>query len=116
MRYLVVVEQGIESFGTYAPDFPAASPLATPDRKCPNRSTRPAAPRPLARDQHGPHLDGPLRLLRGFERIENGWWDDRDIHRDYFIAADPQGARLWVYREHGPAGDGEGWFLHGLFS
>ena len=77
-----------------------------------------AAPRPLARDAHGPHLDGPLRLLRGFERIENGWWDDRDIQRDYFIAADPQGARLWVYREHGPAGepDPERWFLHGLFS
>lgn len=77
-----------------------------------------AVPRPLARDAHGPHLDGPLQLLRGPERIENGWWDDNDIRRDYFIAADLQGARLWVYREHGPVGDvdPERWFLHGLFS
>lgn len=77
-----------------------------------------ATPRPLARDAHGPHLDGPLQLLRGPERIENGWWDDNDIRRDYFIAADPQGARLWVYREHGPVGDvdPQRWFLHGLFS
>ena len=77
-----------------------------------------AAPRPLARDAHGPYLDGPLHLLHGPERIETGWWDDHDIRRDYFIAADPKGARLWVYREHGPVGesDPERWFLHGLFS
>lgn len=54
----------------------------------------------------------PLELLSGPERIETGWWDGREVTRDYFVARDEQGVRLWIYRDrHAP----HGWYLHGLF-
>lgn len=63
--------------------------------------------------QHGiPQLDGPLRLVPARERIDTGWWDERGLARDYFIAKTTRGSRLWVYKEL----DGEQrWRLHGVF-
>ena len=55
-------------------------------------------------------LHEPLQLRHGPERIESGWWNG-DAVRDYFIATDARGERLWVYRER----PGENWYLHGLF-
>jgi len=69
-------------------------------------------PRPLPWDEAGPRLDGPLTLTAGPERIESGWWDGRDIRRDYFTARTTRGQTLWVFRERGPA---QGWYVHGLF-
>lgn len=46
------------------------------------------------------------------ERIETGWWDGREIARDYYTAVDARGARLWVFREREPP---HRWFLHGVF-
>ena len=55
---------------------------------------------------------GPLTMLAGPERIESGWWDDSDAARDYFVAIDSGGRKLWVFRErHGE----KQWYLHGLF-
>src|SRR5262249_41107695 len=55
---------------------------------------------------------GPLTVLAGPERIESGWWDDGDMARDYFVAMDSAGRKLWVFRErHGE----KQWYLHGLF-
>jgi protein ImuB len=60
-----------------------------------------------------------LSLLAGPERIESGWWDEGeasgegitgDQRRDYFVARNPQGEWLWVFR------DEAGWFLHGGFA
>lgn len=56
--------------------------------------------------------DGDLVLDEGPERIESGWWDGRPIDRDYYIARDRHGARLWVFC-HRPSGQ---WFVHGLFA
>ncbi|QDJ52577.1 Y-family DNA polymerase [Bordetella hinzii] len=68
--------------------------------------------RALAERGHRPVYQGqPLRLLRGPERIESGWWDAAQTQRDYFVAEDEAGARYWLYREHG-----ERWFLHGLYA
>ena len=53
-----------------------------------------------------------LDLLAGPERIETGWWEGDDIERDYYIAADAEGARLWIFRERGGS---QRWFLHGYF-
>jgi protein ImuB len=63
--------------------------------------------------QYGvPQLDGPLRLVPARERIDTGWWDERGLARDYFIAKTTRGSRLWVYKEL----DGEQrWRLHGVF-
>jgi protein ImuB len=52
-----------------------------------------------------------LRLLRGPERIETGWWDDADAARDYYIALTPQGQRLWVYRDNSDSR----WWVQGEF-
>jgi protein ImuB len=70
-------------------------------------------PRMLRTVTARPWLDGPLTLARGPERIEAGWWDGRDIRRDYFVAESPRGSRLWVFRELSRDG---GWFLHGIFA
>jgi protein ImuB len=61
-----------------------------------------------------PWLQGrALQLLAGPERLESGWWDGHDIQRDYYVAADAEGARLWIYRERD--GSPPRWFLHGYF-
>ncbi|MFF7056118.1 Y-family DNA polymerase [Achromobacter spanius] len=64
---------------------------------------------------HRPQYGGqPLRLVRGPERIESGWWDPALTVRDYFVAEDAAAARYWIYRER----DAEHarWFLHGLYA
>lgn len=60
------------------------------------------APEPLRR---------PPRVLTGPERIEGGWWS-QDIGRDYYVAQDDDGRRLWVFRERRPP---HRWYLHGVF-
>ena len=57
------------------------------------------------------HEGRELHLLSGPERIESGWWDGRDIARDYYIARTTDGAHWWVFRE----GVSRRWFLHGCF-
>ena len=53
-----------------------------------------------------------LELLGGPERIETGWWDGREVTRDYFVARDAHGVRLWVYRDRSTP---KNWYVHGLF-
>ena len=69
-------------------------------------------PRLLAVVEGRPCWGGPLVLEEEGERIEGGWWDGEDVRRDYFIARNPRGARLWVYRELRPP---RRWYLHGFF-
>ena len=52
-----------------------------------------------------------LNLESGPERIEAGWWDGGDIWRDYYIARNLHGRRLWIYRDCRESR----WYLHGLF-
>jgi protein ImuB len=68
-------------------------------------------PERLRQGPEGPWRDGPLRLERGPERIESGWWQGRWVRRDYFIATDSHGARLWLFRQ----ADERDWYLHGRF-
>ena len=60
-------------------------------------------------------LPKPLQLkvllTHGPERILTGWWDNKPIHRDYFVARSQQGQCLWVFRNHKHQ-----WFIHGYFS
>jgi protein ImuB len=53
-----------------------------------------------------------VRLLRGPERIESGWWDRCDAARDYYIARREDGAWLWVYRDLVT----HAWYLQGLWT
>ncbi len=56
--------------------------------------------------------EGRLEIEDGPERIESGWWDGRDVRRDYYIARTTDGVRLWVFRERRKDGR---WFMHGVF-
>ncbi len=69
-------------------------------------------PRQLGENGGRPRRRGELRLVGEAERIETGWWDGRQIARDYYTAIDARGARLWVFREREPP---HRWFLHGVF-
>jgi protein ImuB len=71
-----------------------------------------AEPVPLVVTPAGPCYDGVLSLEQGPERIETGWWDGRDVARDYFQARNPTGMNLWVYRQRRGQ---RGWYLHGIF-
>jgi protein ImuB len=53
-----------------------------------------------------------LILEEGPERIESGWWDGKDVTRDYYIARQPHGARWWIFQER----QSNGWYLHGVFA
>ncbi|WP_459614426.1 Y-family DNA polymerase [Bordetella sp. 2513F-2] len=72
-------------------------------------------PVPLAVRQHRPvYRERSLRMVRGPERIESGWWDSARIsQRDYFVAQDAEGVRYWIYLERDKTATR--WFLHGLY-
>lgn len=71
-------------------------------------------PKPLetksAKPHHGHH---GLVLEEGPERIECGGWLGWEIQRDYFVARDPRGSRLWIYRELSQPVQ---WYLQGYFA
>lgn len=109
--------QGLACHADHRPEL-ASRPV------CDNSPSTPAMtpPRPLwlvdppvaLREIHGrPQRGGALTLAAGPERIESGWWDGGDARRDYFVAIDSAGRRLWIFRDPRPPG---GWFLHGVFA
>jgi protein ImuB len=69
-------------------------------------------PRRLSMRGGLPRRRGALRLMTDPERIESGWWDGRGVARDYYVALDGHGVRLWVFREREAPHE---WFLHGVF-
>ncbi len=69
-------------------------------------------PQLLQRAAGQPVHDGALCLERGPERIETGWWDGDDIRRDYYVARNRRGVRLWVYQDLRSVAN---WYLHGIF-
>lgn len=78
-------------------------PLTAPDLLFSNRPVfflSPAQP-----------LKEKVRLIRGPERICSGWWDDKPVMRDYFIACTTTKRWYWVYRTAQ-----QQWYLHGVFS
>ncbi len=66
----------------------------------------------LDTDDGHPLHNGLLQLVEGPERLETGWWDEDGISRDYYTAVNPQGMRLWIFRERCQPAN---WYLHGFF-
>jgi protein ImuB len=95
---------------------PSLAPLLTPWLTPWPAFSRPLwllpAPRLLSQREGLPRRRGPLRLLGDPERIETGWWDGGNIERDYYVAVDIHGVRLWVFREREAP---HRWFLQGVF-
>jgi protein ImuB len=93
-------------------EAPRAAPAAPPDGDAPRPVWLLAQPQPLAALLE----TQPWVLREGPERIESGWWDGRDVRRDYFVAESPAGEVAWIYRDHRRGTDDGEWFLHGLFA
>ncbi len=68
-------------------------------------------PHCLVLHQGKPNYGGKLSLQPYPQRIETGWWDGHDVCRDYYLANNPAGEKLWVYQDR-RAGQ---WYLHGFF-
>ena len=59
-----------------------------------------------------PFYGSPLKMLKGPERIEAGWWNDQLAARDYYIAQGSDASCYWIFLERVPDGR---WYLHGMF-
>lgn len=75
-------------------------------------------PRPIHSVDHYSGSTDRIQLVSGPERIESGWWDGREVIRDYFVALSTEKTLLWIYRERPVARLEQkgGWYLHGIFS
>lgn len=92
--------------GACAGPTPAGCELQRPLWMLPEPASLPA-------DDGIPRYRGRLTLLEGPERLETGWWDGNGIARDYYLAVNPHGMRLWVFRNR--RREASGWYLHGFF-
>jgi protein ImuB len=126
---LVAEHRPESAWGVAEPALPAPrrsrSRSPRPDREPAVAGEKPlwllAEPQLLEGDER-PCFEGALELEQGPERIESGWWDGHDVQRDYYVARNPAGVRLWVFRDRGRArsaartdGSTGRWFLHGVF-
>jgi protein ImuB len=71
--------------------------------------------KPIALQMRGdrPIYGSPLKLVRGPERVEAGWWDNQAVARDYFVAQNAESGCYWIYLERASEPH---WFLHGLYA
>jgi len=61
----------------------------------------------------------PFRLNKATINEETLWHPETDLpnsYYDYFIAENPRGETVWIYRDHRYGTDDGEWFLHGLFA
>lgn len=97
-------------YGTSTHKSTYSKPLHTP------QSARPCwllpIPMMLLEENGRLHYRSSLSLLSGPERIETRWWSEEDIRRDYYVARNRFGMRLWIFHER--TGNRE-WYLHGVF-
>jgi protein ImuB len=70
-------------------------------------------PKSLIEMEGQPQYNGALTLLAGPERIDTGWWDNKAVARDYYVASNPNREICWVFRDYR---QGKRWYLHGFFS
>ncbi|MGJ7032672.1 Y-family DNA polymerase [Niabella hirudinis] len=52
----------------------------------------------------------------GPERIEQEWWLEQHLVRDYYVVEDEDGARYWLFRAGHYGVEKPQWFLHGFFA
>lgn len=101
-----------------SPEPPRTAPLPPAPAQRPTLILPRPQPLSCGADPQRPAYRGALAMLAGPERIEAGWWDlaqagRATVHRDYFVARNPQGQTLWVYRELAAP---HRWYLHGFFA
>lgn len=52
----------------------------------------------------------------GPERIEQEWWLQEGLYRDYYCLEDEHGARYWIFRLGSYSSGAPKWFIHGFFA
>jgi protein ImuB len=108
--------RGLYAVAEHRPERAWCDDVPGQTRTVPRFAPRPIwllpVPLPLEARGNRPHFHGALELEPGRERIESGWWDGNDVARDYFVARNPHGVRLWLFRE---LRGSRGWYLHGIF-
>lgn len=57
-----------------------------------------------------------VKKADGPERIEQEWWLQKGLHRDYFSVEDEEGNRYWIFRLGPYEEKNDQWFLHGFFA
>ncbi len=85
-------------------------PLGT--AKPPNTAANPHSSRPLWLLSEPRPAPPGLQLDAGPERLENGWWEEPDVRRDYYTARSREGLRYWVFERRDQPGI---FYLHGFF-
>jgi len=63
--------------------------------------------------------EGKLHVIKkadGPERIEQEWWIEKGLHRDYYCVEDEKGCRYWLFRAGGYDSAQPKWFIHGFFA
>lgn len=83
-------------------------------------------PEPLLLEMDGerPCYLGPLSKLIGPQRVEAGWWGDKNdggqpAMRDYYVAESPEAGLVWIFRERPAARFSSGevrWYLQGFYA
>ncbi len=99
--------------------------LGGPPQSLPRHSARPQTPPTSPPSTLPSRPSRPLWLLAeprvapkglifeyGPERLENGWWEEPDVRRDYYTAQTREGLRCWVFERRDQPGI---FYLHGLF-
>lgn len=104
--------------------------LSTPDTTWPAAHLRPVQllQAPDRIEVSAPIPDYPPMLFRykgkihtiikadGPERIEQEWWIEPGLHRDYYRVEDEAGNRYWLFRLGHYRDKTKQWFLHGFFA
>ncbi len=65
------------------------------------------------------HYKGLLHTVKkadGPERIEQEWWIEEGLYRDYYCVEDDKGARYWLFRSGDYNNSNPKWFIHGFFA
>ena len=52
----------------------------------------------------------------GPERIEQEWWLEQGLHRDYYQVEDEHGVRYWLFRSGHYNDEDTKWYIHGFFA
>ncbi|GJM12963.1 MAG: hypothetical protein DHS20C12_13660 [Pseudohongiella sp.] len=122
-------DKHVKSVSTAAQHCPERASLQLDYKEKPNRKRRLLKPtevsnnpRPLWLFEEPKQLNinrgrlfyrRPIAIVSGPERIETQWWSGTDVRRDYYVAKELRGSKLWIYKERGHTGK---WYLHGVFS
>ncbi|SDW54915.1 Y-family DNA polymerase [Marinobacter mobilis] len=108
-------EQALQQLAPHADHRPerawVTTPLQRPRKPGAERSWSHPPARPLwLLPAPEPLQQSPEHWLAGPERICSGWWDGRQVQRDYYTAQLPDGQVAWIFRDVR-----DGWFIHGWF-